>query len=202
MEQKSKRTPGRPRSYDRDEVVGRARRLFWKEGAEAPIDEVSEATGLHKPSLYSAFGGKRGLYIEALDGYLAESGRRIAEALARVPLRLALEAFFEVDLETFCGADGERGCFLISTAIEASADDPEVRTRVERAFSGMRTAILGRVREAVAAGELSSDADAELVTDLVTSTHVSLSVEARAETSREALEGKVRRIIDLIGKFV
>jgi AcrR family transcriptional regulator len=201
MEQKAGRQAGRPRNYDREEVVGRAIRLFWTRGADPPIDEVSQATGLHKPSLYAAFGGKRGLYLETLDRYLADSSCRITEALAMEPLLPALERFFEVDLDIFCSAGGERGCFLISTAIEASATDPAVGERVARAFSGMRTNILERVERAIAAGDLSRAPSADLITDLVTSTHVSLSVEARAGLTQRQLEEKVRRTLDLIASF-
>jgi TetR/AcrR family transcriptional repressor of nem operon len=201
MEQKVGKQMGRPRSYNRDEVIGRALRLFWTRGADPPIDDLSRATGLHKPSLYAAFGGKRGLYLEALDSYLSESGRRMTEALATEPLLGALERFFEVDLDIFCGSDGQRGCFLISTAIDLSATDAQVRKRVNRAFSGMRANILARVEQAIAAGDVTHAVAAELVTDLITSTHVSLSVETRAGRSRQEMEEKVRRVLDLIATF-
>jgi TetR/AcrR family transcriptional repressor of nem operon len=197
MEQKS-RGPGRPASFERDDVIRRAQSLFWKESADASLDALSRTTGLHKPSLYAAFGGKRGLYLAALDDYLAESGQRMGEVLRLEPLRTALEAFFDADLEVFCDRDGGRGCFLISTAIDAAAGDPEVRQRVERVFQSMRSAILTRIREAIERGALPMDADPELLTDLVCSTHVSLSVEARAGTPRAVLEAKARRVIDLI----
>jgi TetR/AcrR family transcriptional regulator, copper-responsive repressor len=201
MEQNSSKQRGRPRTYNRKEVVGRAMRLFWNVGADAPIDEVSRATGLHKPSLYAAFGGKRGLYIEALDSYIDQSRAQMSGALALDPLPRALETFFKVDLDIFCRTEGRRGCFLISTAVDAAADDPDVRERVERVFAGMRSTILARIERAVAAGDLSSAVDSSTIADLVTSTHVSLSVEARAGTSREELEDKVRRVLDLIGSY-
>jgi AcrR family transcriptional regulator len=201
MEQNNSRQRGRPRSYDRNEVVDRAMRLFWNRGADAPIDEVSRATGMHKPSLYAAFGGKRGLYLEALDSYVSQSRKQMGEALALEPLQHALETFFDVDLNIFCGTKGQRGCFLISTAIDAAAADPDVRGRVERVFAGMRSAILERIEQAIAAGDLRKDADPSMITDLVTSTHVSLSVEARAGISRKELERKVQRVLALIGSY-
>ena len=192
------RGPGRPRSFDPETVIDRARDLFWRDGAGAPLDALCEVTGLHKPSLYSSFGGKRGLYLAALDDYLVEMGRRTVEALAHQPLRTALERFFATDLKVFGAGRAGRGCFLMSTAIDAASGDREVRQRVEQAFSAMRVAILERVRTAVARGDLRPDADAETVADLIGSTHVSLSVEARAGTPRRLLEDKVKRLIDLI----
>jgi hypothetical protein len=52
MEQKSARRPGRPPGFDRSEVIEKAQRLFWKDGAAGvSLDALSGATGLLKPSL-------------------------------------------------------------------------------------------------------------------------------------------------------
>jgi AcrR family transcriptional regulator len=60
---------GRNRSFDESEVVDRAARQFLATGYEATsIDDLVAATGLHRGSLYKAFGSKRGLFIAALKG--------------------------------------------------------------------------------------------------------------------------------------
>lgn len=200
MEQ-NKRRPGRPPEFERGEVVARAMRLFWSKGADASLDAVTLATGLHKPSLYAAFGGKRGLYLEALDSYLAEAGARTSEALSRESFRDALGAFFGVDLEFFCGRKGVRGCFLMSTAIDAAADDPAVRGRVERVFSEMRAAMLARVKRAIAAGDLPPDVSPGVITELIASTHIALSIEARSGRPRSELEEKASRFVDFVASL-
>jgi AcrR family transcriptional regulator len=200
MEQNLRRR-GRPPSFERGAVVRRAQTLFWSEGAGASLDALSDVTGLHKPSLYAAFGGKRGLYLAALDDYLDEMGRRTGEALGRRPLRAALQQFFATDLEVFCGDQDARGCFLMGTAIDAAAADPEVRQRVERAFGAMRAAVFGRVANAIEIGDLPKGSNSELLTDLICSTHVSLSVEARAGTPRGELDAKVLRLVDFLSSL-
>lgn len=197
MEQ-NKRRPGRPPEFERGDVVARAMQLFWSKGADASLDLVTVATGLHKPSLYAAFGGKRGLYLEALDSYLAEAGARTSEALSRESFRDALGAFFGADLEFFCGREGVRGCFLISTAIDAAAGDPAVRERVERVFSEMRAAMLSRVERAIAAGDLPRDISPDVITELIASTHIALSIEARSARPRSELEEKASRFVDFV----
>ena len=58
---------GRPRSYDREEVLERAMTLFWEKGFEgAHLGELVEVTGLNRFSLYKEFGGKEGLFRDAL----------------------------------------------------------------------------------------------------------------------------------------
>jgi AcrR family transcriptional regulator len=61
---------GRPRAYDPQAALKQATDAFWKAGyAGTSLEEISAATGMNKPSLYAAFGDKRGLYLEALDQY-------------------------------------------------------------------------------------------------------------------------------------
>jgi TetR/AcrR family transcriptional regulator, copper-responsive repressor len=202
MEQKTSRRRGRPPAYDRDAVVERAQLVFWREGATgASLDALGEATGLHKPSLYAAFGGKRGLYVAALDAYIERGAPDVQEALARAPLRDALEAFFEADLDVFCGPEGRRGCFLIGTAIEAAAEDAGVRARVEAVFAGLRRTLRARIERAAAEGDLGGDADVEAVTEIVCATHVTLAVEARAGAAKAELRKRFRPILDFLGRL-
>lgn len=58
---------GRTRSFDEAAVVAQAARAFVTSGYEATsLDMLVAATGLHRGSLYGAFGSKRGLFLEAL----------------------------------------------------------------------------------------------------------------------------------------
>ena len=61
----------RPRRFDPDEVVDRSMREFWERGyRDTSVDDIVEATGVQPGSLYNAFpGGKRGLFLKALDRY-------------------------------------------------------------------------------------------------------------------------------------
>ncbi len=58
---------GRNRGFDEDAVVATAALAFAEGGYEATsIDDLVRCTGLHRGSLYQAFGSKRGLFLLAL----------------------------------------------------------------------------------------------------------------------------------------
>lgn len=64
-------TRGRPRSFDPEKAIEAAQAVFWKHGYEATsLNQLAEAVGLHKPSLYAAFGDKKALYLKALQPIL------------------------------------------------------------------------------------------------------------------------------------
>ena len=74
----------RPREFDADIALDRALELFWSKGYEASsLDELCDATGLSRSSLYATFGSKRNLLLRTVDRYFERRTPRIAEALAR-----------------------------------------------------------------------------------------------------------------------
>lgn len=61
----------RPRTFDEDAVIGRAAEVFGRIGYHAcSVDDLVVATGLHRGSLYKAFGSKRGLFEKVLEQIL------------------------------------------------------------------------------------------------------------------------------------
>jgi TetR/AcrR family transcriptional regulator, copper-responsive repressor len=198
-EQKEPRRRGRPRGFDERAVVDAAQALFWKDGAGGvSLDQLSVATGLHKPSIYGAFGGRAGLYVAALDAYIDRGAPDVSGALAARPLSEALRAFYNADLDVFCARQHAPGCFLIGTAIDAAADSEEVRERVDTVFAGLRRTLRRRVETGVADGDLPADADVEAITEIVFATHVALAVAARSGCPRRELTTRFESIVRLI----
>ena len=61
---------GRPRTFDVDQAVGIAQRLFHTCGYDAVgIADITHALGINPPSFYAAFGSKAGLYARILERY-------------------------------------------------------------------------------------------------------------------------------------
>ena len=82
------RPRGRPREFDRDDVLGHAMTLFWEKGFEASsLSDIVEATGLNKSSLYNAFGSKSELFSTALERYVAMRTGEITEQIGRASCR-------------------------------------------------------------------------------------------------------------------
>lgn len=63
---------GRPRNFNEEDVIDCAARVFGRLGYTAcSIDDLVEATGLQRGSLYKVFGSKRGLFEKILQKSLA-----------------------------------------------------------------------------------------------------------------------------------
>ncbi|MCF2905146.1 TetR/AcrR family transcriptional regulator [Octadecabacter sp. CECT 8868] len=113
--------PRKP-SYDRDDLIRRARDVFWKQGwAGTSLKDLEKTLNLKPGSFYAAFGSKDALYQLTLDQY-AKDGAAALEALAqdRGPLG-ALQAYPRHIIENDAAA--ARACMLVKTMLELSPHD-------------------------------------------------------------------------------
>lgn len=192
---------GRPRAYDPDTALAQAIEAFWRTGYSATsLDQLSEATGMNRPSLYGAFGDKRELYLAALDRYTELSNAAIARALDyERPLAEALTRFYGSALRSYLHDGGAaRGCFLIGTALTESVEDPRIRTRLREALHGFDRAVEARLRHAQAQGELDAAADIAGLATIASAVLHSLAVRSRAGDTRAALEATAAAAVRLI----
>src|SRR5690606_33282992 len=75
MKRSSRSRGGRPWSFDRQETIETAMRLFLRHGYEGvSISDLTKEIGVAPLSIYAAFGSKAGFYREALERYEANFG--------------------------------------------------------------------------------------------------------------------------------
>lgn len=61
---------GRHREFDFEQVLDAALCVFWRKGYEgASYTDLTEAAGVERPALYSAFGNKEALFKRVLERY-------------------------------------------------------------------------------------------------------------------------------------
>lgn len=202
MVQKDQRKPrGRPRAYDPQQAMQDATSAFWRHGyAGTSLDDIGDATGMNRPSLYAAFGDKRALYLAALQRYV-ESGRAaIAEGLAGdLPLARALGRVYDRALALYLPDDDDaRGCFLISTATTEAMHDPEVRAVLGAGLRSFDRAFEARLRCARDEGELPAGADPAALARIASALLHTLALRSRAGDSRASLRATAATGIALL----
>jgi AcrR family transcriptional regulator len=182
----------RPRSFDRDDALDRAMRLFWRYGyAGTSLEDLTAELGIAKPSLYAAFGNKRALFELALDRYAAVTRvnveRALAEPRAEDVARRFLHEYVDVPEEL------PRGCLFVQGATACSAESEDVKAAVllrRRVAEQLLTERLVRAQEE---GDLPADAaPADLARYLATVVQ-GLAVQATSG----ATAAQLRRVADL-----
>ena len=187
-EQTEKRPRGRPRSFDRNEVLDAAVLVFWEKGYDgASIEDLTGAMGINRPSLYSTFSNKRGLFIEAIDRYAATRGNRAFSAFRLEPdSRKAVAGFFEASIECATEEGKPRGCLINTVATDAAENDGELRDKLSKMFSRTDGAIAERL-EANRDGGPSGTPHPEGLARMAHSVTHSIMTRARAGASRVEL---------------
>ncbi|MET4115958.1 AcrR family transcriptional regulator [Bradyrhizobium sp. JR1.5] len=192
---------GRPRAYEPDIALGKALDLFRTQGfAATSLDDLSEATGMNRPSLYGAFGDKRELYIKSYQRYREEARASMVEIFRKeMPVRRRLERIFASALNIYLsGETGPRGCFTVVTAASEAVGDPDIRAMVLDGLSELDKAFASCFRRAKEKGELPDSADPAVLAQLASATVHSIAIRSRARVSRKELEAIVKGAIDLM----
>jgi TetR/AcrR family transcriptional regulator, copper-responsive repressor len=190
---------GRPRAYDPAQALARAAETFWKAGyAGTSLDDLSEATGMNRPSLYAAFGDKRDLYLKTLEHYREESRALARAALAGdPPLRVFLKRFYDKALELYLD-DGPRGCYSIGTAATVAAVDDQVRAFLADSMRSTDSFLKHQIEKAKQRGEIAQEADPAALAYLASGTLHTLAVRARAGLPRKELDALADAAIGVI----
>lgn len=192
---------GRPRAYEPEIALGKALDLFRRQGfAATSLDDLSEATGMNRPSLYGAFGDKRELYIKSYQRYREDARASMVEIFRQeMPVRQRLERIFASALNIYLsGETGPRGCFTVVTAASEAVGDPEIRAMVIDGLSELDKAFANCFRRAKENGELPASADPAVLAQLASATVHSIAIRSRARVPRKELEGIVKGAIDVM----
>jgi AcrR family transcriptional regulator len=185
---KSQGRAGRPREFDMDEALDTAMRLFWRKGYEGTsLSDLTDATGVKRPSLYAAFGNKEGLFRKALDRYTALRNPIISAALAQPTARGVVEMLL-------CNAARELtrpdcpGCLAVQGALACSDEGDPVRRELSARREAMVSALRLRFEQAQAEGDLlSSTSPADLARYVVTVIN-GMAVQAASGANAEQLQ--------------
>jgi TetR/AcrR family transcriptional regulator, copper-responsive repressor len=211
MVQKSKSPPvaapqpakrrGRPRAYEPEAALGKALDLFRTQGfAATSLDDLSEATGMNRPSLYGAFGDKRELYIKSYQRYREEARAAMVDIFRQeLPLRERLARIFASALDIYLSGDsGPRGCFTVVTAASEAVSDPDIRAMVLDGLTELDKAFAICFRRAKEKGELPDTADPVVLAQLASATIHTIAIRSRARVPRKELEAIVKGAIDVM----
>nr|WP_145546448.1 TetR/AcrR family transcriptional regulator [Variovorax boronicumulans] len=180
---------GRPREFDVDEALDAALGVFWRKGYEgASYADLTAATGVERPALYSAFGNKEALFLKALDRYYTQY-------LDFFPAALELPTSREVAAHILHGAvelntryADHTGCLGVHGALAGSDEAEPVRQAVVEARAHGETLLRKRLERARKEGDLPRTANCTALSAFVCAVVHGIAVQAKAGFSRATLD--------------
>ena len=175
-------------SFDRDAALHQAMLLFWRHGYEATsLNDLTSALGVKPSSIYTAFGDKKHLFLEAVGRYL--SGPVTSESIISQAAsgRDAARSLLLAAAQGFTGADTPAGCLLASSAISCSSAASDVKEELAAIRRGIEARLKEKIAASIDAGVMPASANAEGLAGLTMAVIQGMSTLARDGATRDKL---------------
>jgi TetR/AcrR family transcriptional repressor of nem operon len=197
----AKNPVGRPREFDEDKVLDAAMEIFWLQGYESTsMTDLLAATGLHKGSLYQAFGDKHSLFIQSLRRYMDRFRQDMEVEMDEADSGLqALRAIMNVSIGMGChGTDGNAGCLALNTLADKGTEDPEILAVLQEGYGKRMQMIVNAVARAQAEGSLRTDWAPERIAMMINVMSIGMVTTVRGPVDTKTAHALVDDFLDTI----
>ncbi|PEK01303.1 TetR family transcriptional regulator [Bacillus wiedmannii] len=190
----------RLREFDEEKALDAAMQLFWEKGyAATSLSELTAKMEIQKPSLYSAFGDKEGLFEAALRRYTNLHAANIRTKLQNEQsVKGAIRTFFENMVEEEYKKEFSKGCFCINTMVELAPHNEkfEVLTREHQMYLAVIFQEL--ITKGIRSGELQSDLNAKALAQTLVTSLIGLTVLMKSRPERSVIDNSISIIVSLV----
>lgn len=179
---------GRHREFDVETALDAALCVFWRKGYEgASYADLTEATGVERPALYSAFGNKESLFRQALARYYERYLDYIPQALELGTARAVAAHILHSAVELNTRFPDHTGCLGIHGVLAGSDEAEPVRQALIEARAAGEARLRARFEQAKAEGDLPDQARPDVLAAYLMAVLHGMAVQAKAGFSRETL---------------
>lgn len=189
----------RTKQFDEQAVVDKAIAVFTARGYHGTsAQDLVDALGLSRSSLYDTFGDKHGLFLRALAQYDRQSARAFTDLLARsADLPATLRLFFDQLIQASATHGTQGGCMMVNAATDVDALSAAAGQLVRAGTLSIEEALVAAIGRAQQAGTMSTRHEARALARSLHATIAGLRVMAKAGASPEALEDVARLALAL-----
>jgi TetR/AcrR family transcriptional repressor of nem operon len=135
------------KQFDEEETLERAMHVFWRRGyAATSMQELAQATGVLRGSLYNAYGDKQTIFLLAFARYQKRYLEAVHELMKADDPAVALRNYFSYVIASMlepvpplgdAPSSATRGCLTTKIAIDESAMDEAVRHALRGMLEGL-----------------------------------------------------------------
>lgn len=187
---------GRRRKFDMDKMLDAVLCVFWRKGYEgASYTDLTQAAGVERPALYSAFGNKEALFRQALARYHERYLNFIPEALELPTARETAAHILYRSAELHTQYPDHTGCLGINGVLAGTDDAEPVRKALIEARAAGQAQLRERFERAIDEGDLPNSAKPDALAAFVMAVLHGMAVQAKAGFSREVLKAVVEQAL-------
>lgn len=192
----------RPKSYDRDNAIKLACMAFWDHGYQAlGVRELEKLTGLNQFAIRTEFGGKQGLFREALKFYCDQAIESEMKPLIKggVP---EITTFIRGLVTDGSMTSSSSGCLVVNTGIEnARIKSPILEEAVTKYWKTLEKRFVQALRNAQNLGEISEEIDIQLIASGLVTAVMGVHSKNRSNQANKAGRALVKIMCDYLNSL-
>ncbi len=182
-------TRGRPRAFDCDDALLKAMEVFWRKGYEGTtLADLTEAMGINRPSLYSAFGNKEELFRKVLDRYSELSRDFLDEVLEQPTAKQVAATYLHGVAGSAASSCTPGGCLLVQSALVCSTETEPIRQELIARRQAVELLLRQRFERAQSEGDLPGEANPYDLARFVITVQQGVVVQALSGATTDELE--------------
>ncbi|WP_316751504.1 TetR/AcrR family transcriptional regulator [Pedobacter gandavensis] len=190
----------RTKDFDENEVLTKAIQLFWHRGYNATsMQDLVDALGISRSSLYDTYIDKHTLFIKALESYQLAGKTKINEIIDQsISAKETVIKLIELAINQSIGNQQQKGCFMLNTGVEVAPHDQEVGKLVCQNEQQMETVFFQVIKKGQQSGEIKNAEDAMVLAKFILNAVKGMQVTARSSPDATGFGN----IIRLTGQYL
>ena len=186
--------------FDRQLVLDRAKDVFWQKGYNGTsMQDLVDATGLNRSSIYNSFGNKRALYNAALEKYKDETDTffEACDCTTLTGLQVVQSIFSNV-IESIESDTENKGCMVMNCATELSGKDRKLDKWLRGSLDETTDKIEEYVLKGQKDGSIRKDESSRALADYLVAGLHGLRITSLSNKDKEMLKGIANKIVTSI----
>jgi len=188
------------KQFDETEVLVKARELFSEKGYNGTsMDDLVQATGLSRSSIYDTFGDKHGLFLKSLNQYRCSTQGDLEKQCAKTDSpKKKIRAIFDYTIKAILADKDRKGCLMINVSMELNAVDKEVAAVSVTNMEEMEQTFSSLVKEGQTKGEISKKFTPKALSKHLYSSLMGLRVSGMSRPDADSLREIVKVTLSIL----
>ncbi len=190
----------RTKLFDEQEVLMKAVELFWKKGFHATsIQDLVNALGINRASLYDTFGGKDQLFKRAIEAYKNKATIKLQSFFDEADtIKKGFKNLFNSAIKEVLNDTCRKGCFIVNTATELESEDSPIHDLVSSNMQSINQLFIYKIKEGIKAGEFKPKQSAKDIGTMLFTLYNGLSVVGKIDNNPARLKTVVKTSLSVL----
>lgn len=190
----------RSKDFDEEEVLKKAVCTFWHKGYNATsMQDLVDALGISRSSLYDTYGDKHTLYIKALEYYQNTGGAHMCGlANSPAPAKQAIRQMLEYTANALLNDDQQKGCFMVNAEVEVAPHDTEVKDIICKTDQRNEESFYIAIKNGQERGEISNKQDARALARFLFNAVKGIQVLAKSSSDKSLFDDIINTTLSVL----